>query len=257
MKTGHPVVDAITELRFEGSIIDHRWLGHPLLRHESGRFNSVAAMVLADICSLYRSRINRDPVTSSVVSVTPKFDGQELYKDYQEWADTLGFTKRQMQDAVAFLKKAGLVRAWAGPVTLRSGVVTNNLIHIEPVPEAIRAMTFGAGQGLSLQREAGHEGDMPPVAARGVSRSKVRPHTAQRDASTVHTQDSHNNQHQNGAKAPVVVEDPFDLIWKSLDPATQKSLDRKAAKSAGARPGAARLRDARRDAFNAMLRGQG
>jgi hypothetical protein len=155
MKTGHKIVDAMTPMHFQGVIIDHRWLGHPWLSTKTAggviKFNRDAAYVLAEICYFHQARIDRD-ADGHVTRVSKRFDGQEMYQDYEIWAQRLGFrTKRELADLVSFLKTPnqfrdfGLISFDSRPVRLRSGVWTNNMPHITPIPKYIYEMTFGGG----------------------------------------------------------------------------------------------------------------
>jgi hypothetical protein len=199
MRTGHPLVDEVAQMSFEGIKIDHRWLGHPLLCHEDGKkvsegkslgFNLIAAYVLAEIVYFYSPSITRD-AEGHVTSVKKRFDGEIMYQDYDVWSAKIGLTKRQLQDACAFLKRKGLIKLWAEPVTLRTGVRTNNMPHIEPVPEMIRELTYdGDGRGLTKKRDTPPHNCKPSDKAPGVSRSSARGLTKKRDTSTVRTTSS-------------------------------------------------------------------
>lgn len=143
LSTGNATVDKIGQMHFEGNIVDHRWRLSKRLRHPNGKLNSVALDVLADLIYWHRPTIVRDPQTGAVVEVRKKFETDAFYRDYDQWAEHLGYTKRQVQDAVAFLVARGIITRETAQITFRNGFKTNNLPLLTPIPEAIRAITYG------------------------------------------------------------------------------------------------------------------
>lgn len=206
LSTGNAVVDRIGQMHFEGNIIDHRWLGAIELRFKNGKLNMAAVLVLADVIYWHRPTIIRDERTNQVIEVRKKFSGAEFYKDYQLWADSLGLTKRQVQDAIAFLVDAGLVHREARSITLGSGLMSNNLPLITPIAEAIAEMTYGLKSSTrtvppvvtrpsensqakpkKASRKSGRQRETPHVETGDPSRHNVKPLTPQRETSTENT----------------------------------------------------------------------
>lgn len=173
-RTGNEVVDEMTTFKFEGIIIDHRWIGHPLLSREGKRgwnFDRDAAYVLAYICYFYQARVERD-AEGHEVSVTKRFDGDAMYQDYEIMSQAVGCSKRELQDIIAFLKSRNLITTWAEPVILRNGLKTNNMPHIVPNPGMIYELTYGDlsvpkfGGGVPKKREASPENEKTHIASR-------------------------------------------------------------------------------------------
>lgn len=205
LSSGNAVVDRIGQMQFEGNIIDHRWLFAPQLRFKNGKLNMAAVLVLADVIYWHRPTILRDERTNQVIEVRKKFSGAQFYKDYQLWADSLGLTKRQVQDAVAFLVDAGLIQREAKSITLGSGLMSNNLPLITPIPEAVANLTYGASSTRnpptssdaatktdqekkpSKSKRAGRQRETPHVETGDPSRHSAKPLTPQRETSTENT----------------------------------------------------------------------
>jgi hypothetical protein len=100
------VVEKFQELAFNGDIIPHTWYESPLLRHDNGKPNLNAIIILANICYWYRPEDVVDEETNRVVGIKAKFSQDKLQMYYQQWAEKYGLTKRQVKEAVAFLKSA-------------------------------------------------------------------------------------------------------------------------------------------------------
>jgi hypothetical protein len=196
LSSGNAIVDRIGQMHFEGNIIDHRWTQHPLLKLPNGKLNGPALLVLADLVYWFRPSLIRDPVTNQIIEVRKKFREADFWKDYASWADSLGLTKRQVQDAIAFLKKHGLIRFRTGTVQLHHGAFTNNVPIIELVPELLSFITYGIATAPTRRR------DTPHVITGHPTRSNARPHTPQRDT----VRDQHKRSKRDQQQGAVVVE---------------------------------------------------
>lgn len=152
--TGNATVDAVGQMHFEGNIIDHRWLMAPELRYSNGKVNLPAVILLADIVYWHRPTFLRDEVTNQLTQVRKKFSGEAFYKDYQQWGDALGLTRRQVKEAVAFLTGAGVIGREARPITLASGVRTNNIPIITLNATALAALTYGTNPDADAKPSA-------------------------------------------------------------------------------------------------------
>jgi hypothetical protein len=216
LSTGNAIVDRVTTMHFEGNIVDHRWRIHPLLKYPNGKLNGTALDVLADLVYWFRAAIERDPITNQVIAIRKKFPEQEFWKDYQSWADSLGLTKRQLQDAVSFLVKVGLVRRAVGPVTLRNSTQTNNVPIIELVPEMLHFITYGVTmpKAATSPRPAPQR-DTPHVETRGPTRRNVKPHAPQRET----VQENIGDQQETTTNSIVVAEnsDEFKRLFALLE----------------------------------------
>jgi hypothetical protein len=100
MISGCKVVDQVGEMKIEGNLVPHLWYKN--ITFSSGKAHFVAITLLADILYLYRPTLVRDE-SGDVIGTRTKFKGDMLQKSYQAFADTYGFTKRQVKEAVDFL----------------------------------------------------------------------------------------------------------------------------------------------------------
>ncbi len=155
MITGHAVVDAIGQMHFEGNILPHSWFQCEELRYDSGKPNVVAILLLADVIYWYRPNVRMSEATGQVESVTKRFRDTMLHKDYALWAVKFGFTKRQVQDAVKFLRDKGIVRTELRDLVTATGARIYNATFIEPIPAMIHRITFeidfAATSSITLQ----------------------------------------------------------------------------------------------------------
>lgn len=136
-----PVVEKIGQLHFDGNITPHCWYQSPLLQNDKGKPNLVAITLLADLVYWYRPTVVRDEVSGQEVGRRQKFSADKLQKNYEKWGAGFGLTKRQVEDAMAFLKAKGLVTVEVRVVVSEYGTFPN-CAFIEPVFDAIQEMTF-------------------------------------------------------------------------------------------------------------------
>ena len=161
----NPVVEKIGQLHFDGNITPHSWYKSPLLQNEKGKPNLVATTLLADIVYWYRPTLIRDEVSNAEIGRKQKFAADKLQKHYANWGEGFGLTLRQVEDAVAFLKRNGLITVEVRAVTTDRGTMPR-CAFIEPVYEAIRAITFPSPEKT---------GDKPPKNGRSVPKKREMP----------------------------------------------------------------------------------
>jgi hypothetical protein len=174
--SGNKIVDRVGTMHFEGNIIDHRWFSAPEFRLKSGLVNLNALIVLGDLVYWHRPVIVRDENTNVITKVRRKFKYEKLYKDYETWGASLGLSKRQVQDAVAFLHKTGSIKRTVGRIKYDDGARSNTLVFLEIDPEKLAEITYRHALPSELQREAPH------VTTGGTSRQNVRRRTPRREA---------------------------------------------------------------------------
>ena len=136
-----PMVEKIGQLHFDGNITPHCWYQSPLLQNDKGKPNLVAITLLADLVYWYRPTVVRDEVSGQEVGRRQKFSADKLQKNYEKWGAGFGLTKRQVEDAMAYLKAKGLVTVEVRAVVSEYGTFPN-CAFIEPVFDAIQEMTF-------------------------------------------------------------------------------------------------------------------
>ncbi|MDM5237462.1 DnaD domain protein [Bacillus cereus] len=132
------VVLQIGQMNFRGNVIDHGWFKTITLAN--GKPNMVAISILGEVVYWYKPTELRDEHSNNV-RYKQKFKADTLQKSYQQFADSFGFTKRQVKDACDYLKDRGLVRIEFRTVFV-NGTRCNNVMFIEPVPEEIQKISI-------------------------------------------------------------------------------------------------------------------
>lgn len=190
MKTGHPIVDAIGGMKFIGHTIPHAWWKAPALLSDASkrdpRVNTVAVILLADICYFFRPMYDIDPATNQIANVRRQFAGNDLQYDYKAKAAHFGLTKRQVQDAVGFLEKRGLIK--------RRVVRPSNDVFVAPIVEMIRAISNLEKDGIRLPKKR----EPAPGKTEGGSRSTVRRPAKKRERTSKSTREEFFNTQQQG-----------------------------------------------------------
>ncbi len=175
------VAEQFQQFRMDGNIVPHSWYQAPRLAQKNGKPNLVAVTLLADVVYWYRPAEIRDETSGAHLGYRQKFGADKLQKNYRKWGDGFGFTLRQVEDAMAFLKAAGLLTVERRNVVTELGTFPN-CAFIEPVFEAIREITYpeddkkggGAGAKTSPVKTGDPSrsgGRTSPVPARGPSPS--------------------------------------------------------------------------------------
>ena len=135
------VVAAMGRIDFTGNTIPLAWLQCDKLRN--GKLaNLTAILVLSDIIYRYRPITTTDERSQDKTITHWQFAGDKAYFEYDRWIVRLGITKRQLQDAIAFLVKQGLITHEFHPVYREAdGSRVFNRVFVEPVPAAIAAIS--------------------------------------------------------------------------------------------------------------------
>ncbi|MFL8939056.1 DnaD domain protein [Rossellomorea oryzaecorticis] len=139
MKSGCTVVDQVGEMKIEGNLVPHLWYKN--ITFASGKAHFVAITLLADILYWYRPTLVRDE-SGDVIGTRTKFKGDMLQKSYQAFADTYGFTKRQVKEAVDFLVNNHLLIREFRTITT-SSVVLSNVMYVQPVAGNVNKVMSG------------------------------------------------------------------------------------------------------------------
>ncbi|TCO55508.1 hypothetical protein [Caldanaerobacter subterraneus] len=136
----NPEVKKMMELNFEGNIIPAQW--YKKITYPSGKPNLNAIIILSEIVYWYRPKIERNPYTGEVIGYKQKFNGDKLQRSYQSFADQFGLTKRQVQEAIKYLQKLGLIKVEFRNLKTDKGLTLTNIMFIEPVTEKIKEITY-------------------------------------------------------------------------------------------------------------------
>lgn len=136
-----PTVAAIGKMNFEGNIIPQSWYRE--IRTDAGKVDLAGCAILADIIYWYRPTEVRDEMTGRLIGYKRKFRGDRLQRSYEQQGDALGLTKDQARDALYRLADAGLIIiSIVNGIYVGNGVICNGVVFLEPVPEAIDAITY-------------------------------------------------------------------------------------------------------------------
>lgn len=164
-------VEQVGRMSFEGNITPHAWYQSPLLQNERGKPNLVAITLLADLVYWYRPVVLRDEASGRETGRRQKFAGDKLRRTYAPWGRNFGLTRGQVEDAVAFLKRQGLVTVETRTVITEYGA-SPNCAFLEPVVEALARVTFGEGPGSPGKsgKVGGKKGPPSPGKSEGVAR---------------------------------------------------------------------------------------
>ena len=141
--TGHPVVDAIAQINFEGDITPKSWYKHIRYQNKKSgeRADHLAVAILADIIYWYRPFQKRDEITGEVIGWFKKFKGDVLHRSPDAFAEALGTTTRCIRESIRLLENLGLIVVVLKPVKTQYGTIPN-VMHIEIVPDAIAKITY-------------------------------------------------------------------------------------------------------------------
>ncbi len=170
----NPVVEAFQQFRMDGNIVPHSWYQSPRLALKSGKPNLVAITLLADIIYWYRPAEIRDETSGAHLGYRQKFGSDKLQKNYRKWGDGFGLTLRQVEDAMAFLKAAGVITVERRNIVTEAGTFPN-CAFIEPVFDIIQAITYPPNEKKEEKKE---DLKRSPVVTGDPSRSKGRPSPA-------------------------------------------------------------------------------
>ncbi len=155
------VVLQIGQMNFRGNVIDHGWF--KTLTLDNGKPNMVAISILGEVVYWYKPTEVRDEHSNNV-RYKQKFKADTLQKSYQQFADSFGFTKRQVKDACDYLKDRKLVRIEFRTVFV-NGTRCNNVMFIEPIPEEIQKISilyWENGTPPTLERKRVLQPNVPP-----------------------------------------------------------------------------------------------
>ncbi|HDR7797803.1 TPA: DnaD domain protein [Bacillus tropicus] len=155
------VVLQIGQMNFRGNVIDHGWF--KTLTLDNGKPNMVAISILGEVVYWYKPTEVRDEHSNNV-RYKQKFKADTLQKSYQQFADSFGFTKRQVKDACDYLKDRRLVRIEFRTVFV-NGTRCNNVMFIEPIPEEIQKISILYWENCTpptLERKRVLQQNVPP-----------------------------------------------------------------------------------------------
>ncbi|MHC5853846.1 hypothetical protein [Nostoc sp.] len=141
--TGHPIVDAIAHIKFEGDITPKSWYKHICYQTRSGekKADRLAIDILADIVYWYRPYLQRDELTGEEIGWKKKFKEDLLRRNPDAFAESLNASPRCIRESMRLLEGMGLIKVLNKPIQTPYGVLPN-VMHIDICPLAIAAITY-------------------------------------------------------------------------------------------------------------------
>lgn len=129
----------IKDMALHGNIIDNGWIEN--IKFKDGKPNMIAIMILSEIIYWYIPSEIRDEYSGRIIGYKKKFKADKLQKQYQDFADRFGITKRQAINACKFLKDMNIITIEFRRILNYNGKFCNNVMFIEPVVENLKRIT--------------------------------------------------------------------------------------------------------------------
>jgi hypothetical protein len=133
------IVRAVGAINFVGNVVPHSWYKHLTL--PNGKPYIVAITILSEIVYWYRPLVLKDEATGRVLPPQKKFSEDKYRKSYGEFAEQFGFSKRQVIDAISYLKAQGVITTEVKKTAVVQGVLKGNVLYIEVVPPRLQAIS--------------------------------------------------------------------------------------------------------------------
>lgn len=150
-------VEIMAQINFEGNILPISWFQH--LIFENGKPDTISILLLSDIVYWYRPTIVRDEQTGQALGHQKKFKADLLQKNYSDYENLFGFTKKQIRDAFVRLENLGLVKRIFRTIETSYGP-KGNVMFIELYPYKLIDIThklppinFKVNRGIRVSEE--------------------------------------------------------------------------------------------------------
>ncbi len=140
ISTGNKDVDRMGEMNITGNIISPAW--YKKICFANGKPNWNAILILSEIVYWYRPTEERDEETGLVTGYRKKFRADMLQRNYSEFGDKLGLTKRQVKTAMDQLEELGLIQREFRTIKIGSQYLYNTL-YIRLDAGRLYEITFG------------------------------------------------------------------------------------------------------------------
>ena len=140
INTGNTTVDKVGEMHFSGNIIPMNWF-RTILR-ENGKPYMLAIIILSEILYWFRPQEIRDEQTGLVTGYKKKFKEDALSKNYQQFADLFGESKRAVKAALEKLEDMGIITREFRNLKFDNGMILNNVLYIYLNEDKLYEVTF-------------------------------------------------------------------------------------------------------------------
>ncbi|MCC6447029.1 MAG: hypothetical protein IT210_26690 [Armatimonadetes bacterium] len=216
------VVARVSSLHLEGNITPHSWFRY--IRYPDGKPHAIAIDLLSDVVYWYRARPYHDPETKEFRGWQKKFKGDKLQRSYESYAQAFGYTKRQVQEAFYFLRDQGYVTLELRTV-FQGARGFPNILFIEPVPEAIEAITKVVREAI-IDPTPPSQADPGPdeSLSGGISHLNGRYLTPEREIPPTETEDT---LHSNVRQSPLKRETNTEITPEISTEKQQQPVDEK------------------------------
>jgi hypothetical protein len=138
--TGNAIVDRMASVQISGNVIPQSW--YKTITKDTGKPYLAAIVILSDIVYWYRPVEVRDEDSGRTVSMRKKFKSDLLQRSYAQLAEQFGISKRDATNAVVALEKLGVIKRHFRKIEV-GGMLMNNVLFIELVPDVLESITFG------------------------------------------------------------------------------------------------------------------
>ena len=137
--TGNAKVDQMGQIRLTGNVTPQVW--YRTITRENGKPHLLAIAILSDIVYWYRPAEVRDESDGNITGYRKRFKADMLQRSYDQFADFLGVTKRNVTDAIVLLESLGVIRREFRTVEI-GGMKYNNVLFIDLFPEQLLRLTY-------------------------------------------------------------------------------------------------------------------
>lgn len=132
--TGNNVVDQLESVQLVGNVVPSNWYRTITIHDASTKPDAIAILILADIVYWYRPVEVRDELSGRVIGLKKKIKADFLQRNYDAFAEQLGFSKCQVQNAIKRLEEIGVITRVFRNIKVGETVLYNSLflpLHVE------------------------------------------------------------------------------------------------------------------------------
>lgn len=140
INTGNNTVDALGEMNFKGNITPLNW--YKTILRDNGKPYLLAIVILGEICYWYRPMEIRDEQTGLVIGYRKRFKEDLLQKNYQQFCELFGESKRAVKSAMEKLEEIGLIKRELRNIKFENGMIMNNVQYIHLNEKRLYEVTF-------------------------------------------------------------------------------------------------------------------
>ncbi|WP_455257409.1 DUF6017 domain-containing protein [Peptoniphilus asaccharolyticus] len=138
--TGSKIVDALQKLNITGNVIPVRW--YKTVIRENGEPHHPAIAVLGEVVYWYRPQEIVNDATGKIIGYRKKFKMELLQKNYQELSEKLNLTKREVQSAIVFLEKIGVLSRVFKTITTKTYTKIPNVLYLDMSVTKLIELTY-------------------------------------------------------------------------------------------------------------------